>query len=343
MKHLLPPVKQYFKASLHAHSTVSDGKLTPEEVRDAYREEGFQILAMSDHSVIAEHQHLNLPDFLMLTSSEISVPEAPYIKGQPYTVRCRHLNIIGKDPYRLWQPMYVPEEQMTGYYEGTEHGGMPRTYHNDNINAIIRRCNEEGFLVIYNHPVWSLEYYPDYIPMKGLWGFEYRNTGSILSGYDENNSRIYDDFLQQGNRMVPVIADDMHSRYVKGGIKSLGGGWVMVGAEKLEYGSVMEAMERGDVYASCGPEIKSLVLDGDELTVVCSPAVRVQLLTQTRHTKCQYPEEGEAALTRAVFKLTAWREKYSESPNSYIRLVVTAADGTYAVTRAYWKDELLND
>lgn len=339
MKHLLPPVKQYFKTCLHAHSTVSDGKLTPEEVRDAYRAEGFQILAMSDHSVIAEHQHLNLPDFLMLTSSEISISEAKYIKGEPYTVRCRHLNIISKDPYRLWQPMYVPEEQMTGYYKGTEHGGMPRTYDNENINAIIDLCNKEGFLVIYNHPVWSLEYYPDYSPMKGLWGFEYRNTGSIISGYDENNSRIYDDFLQLGNRMVPVIADDMHSQKVKGGVKSLGGGWVMIGAEKLEYGCVMEAMERGDVYASCGPEITSLTLDGDELTVTCSPAVRVQLLTHTRNVKSQCPEEEEP-LTQAVFNLKTWREKYSESPNSFIRLVVTTADGTYAVTRAYWKDEL---
>ena len=31
MKHLLPPVT-YYKANLHTHSTVSDGKLTPEEV-----------------------------------------------------------------------------------------------------------------------------------------------------------------------------------------------------------------------------------------------------------------------------------------------------------------------
>ena len=31
MKHLLPPVPKYFKASLHTHSTVSDGRMTPEE------------------------------------------------------------------------------------------------------------------------------------------------------------------------------------------------------------------------------------------------------------------------------------------------------------------------
>ena len=42
MKHLLPPVK-YYKANFHCHSVVSDGKLTPEELRDAYKEKGYSI------------------------------------------------------------------------------------------------------------------------------------------------------------------------------------------------------------------------------------------------------------------------------------------------------------
>ena len=39
MKYLLPPVKTYFKASLHTHSTVSDGKMTPEQVKELYKDE----------------------------------------------------------------------------------------------------------------------------------------------------------------------------------------------------------------------------------------------------------------------------------------------------------------
>ena len=33
VKHLLPPVPRYFKANLHTHSNISDGKLTREEER----------------------------------------------------------------------------------------------------------------------------------------------------------------------------------------------------------------------------------------------------------------------------------------------------------------------
>ena len=72
MRYLLPDTKKYYKANLHTHSTVSDGKLTPEEVKAEYKKLGYSILALTDHSVIVNHQHLNDPDFLMLTGAEIS-------------------------------------------------------------------------------------------------------------------------------------------------------------------------------------------------------------------------------------------------------------------------------
>jgi hypothetical protein len=34
VKHLLPQVKKYFKTNLHTHSTISDGKLTPEKYQE---------------------------------------------------------------------------------------------------------------------------------------------------------------------------------------------------------------------------------------------------------------------------------------------------------------------
>ena len=80
MTHLLPPVT-YYKANLHTHSTVSDGKLTPEQLRSAYKEKGYSILAITDHSVMVEHQHLSQPDFLMITGVEIDVMES-FVPGQ---------------------------------------------------------------------------------------------------------------------------------------------------------------------------------------------------------------------------------------------------------------------
>ena len=110
----------------------------------------------------------------------------------------------------------------------------------------------------------------------------------------------------------------------------------MIGAEELTYESVICAMERGDLYASCGPRIHSLTWDGAKLRITCSPAARVQVLTQARQVQLAFDKDG--AVTEAEFDMTRWLLRSHD--DGFLRLIVTAADGTYAVTRAYWLDEL---
>ena len=339
MKYLLPPVN-YYKANFHTHSTVSDGKLTPEGLRDAYKEKGYSILAITDHSVMVQHQDLNQPDFLMLTGVEVDVEE----QDNEVNLRDRkmHLCLIGKDPRRQWIPFRDPRPipASVPYEAGCEIAGLPREYNTESINRAIAACNRQGFLVIYNHPCWSLESYPDYAPLEGLWGMEYRNSASIVLGHDENNGHIYQDFCNLGRRMVPICADDTHSPVHKAsGYPVLGQSWNMVGAKELSYSAVIEAMEKGDLYASCGPEIKSLTLDGDTLTVTCSEAAYVQMVSQTRCCGFVHDEEN-AAITEASFDIAKWRKASAGKPNAFIRLIVTDRHGKYAVTRAYFIDEL---
>lgn len=339
MKHLLPPVT-YYKANFHTHSTVSDGKLTPEELRDAYKSKGYSILAITDHSVMVQHQHLNQPDFLLLTGVEIDAEE----RDNAVNLRDRklHMCLIGKDPVKQWIPFRDPRPipASVPYEAGCEIGNMPRDYNPENINKVIAECNRQGFLVIYNHPCWSLESYPDYAPLEGLWGMEYRNTSCIALGYDENNSRVYQDLSMQKKRLMPVCADDTHNAFHRtNGYPVLGGSWNMIGAETLTYDSVIAAMERGDLYASCGPEIKSLTLEEGKVRITCSPAAKVQLIAHNRYAQMDYAREG-LPMEGAEFDVSKWLKVNEEKDNAFLRFVVTAADGTYAVTRAYWMDEL---
>ena len=122
------------------------------------------------------------------------------------------------------------------------------------------------------------------------------------------------------------------------GYPVLGEGFVMIGAEKLEYDAVFQAMERGDLYASCGPEITSLTLDGDSLRITCSKAARIQLLSHTRCVSMAHDEEN--GITEATFDLTRWRKFAGEKENAFLRLIVTDSRGRYAVTRAYFLNEL---
>ena len=46
---VLLPETGYYKANLHCHTTIFDGKLTPEETKRVYQEQGYSIIAFTDH------------------------------------------------------------------------------------------------------------------------------------------------------------------------------------------------------------------------------------------------------------------------------------------------------
>ena len=330
MKYLLSPVK-FYKASLHTHSTVSDGKLTPQEVKELYKTQGYSILALTDHHVIAAHPELNDEDFLALTAIEIGMETEDYAPPQSFFGKAYHFNLIAKEPDHLWQP-YPPKkvtEENRAYVEKAHWDQQPRVYGLEIAQGFISRANEEGFLVTYNHPVWSNQYYPDYASLKGLWALEIRNTHNCMMGINENNALVYRDLLHAGNRLFVVAADDTHRTH------TIGGSFTMIGAKELTYAAVIEAMEKGDLYASCGPLIHSLVVDGKTLRITCDAAAEVCLETQTRHA-----QRVTGKVTEAEFDLSVWLEKSAGDPNAHIRLTVTAADGSYAATRAYFIDEM---
>ena len=332
MKHLLPAVPKFYKASLHTHSTVSDGKMTPQEVKDHYKAAGFSILALTDHHIISAHPELNDPDFLTLTSIELGLDSEDYAPPASFFGQTYHFNLISKDPDNLWQP-YPPkkiEEKNRLHAEKAHWDQRERICSVECANEILARANEEGFLAVYNHPTWSKQSYPDYAPLKGLWALEIRNTHNVLNGYDDNNHRVYQDLLEQGNRLAVVACDDTHRPH------TVGGSWTMIGAKELTYSAVIEAMEKGDLYATCGPVLHSLTIDGDILTVTCDPAAEITVQTQARFAK----REAGDGITKAEIDLSVWKQKSAGNPNAFFRVTVTAADGTYAATRAYYLDEL---
>ena len=52
MKYLIGNKGNFYKANLHTHTTVSDGRFTPEEIKNLYLEKGYSVVAFTDHNVI---------------------------------------------------------------------------------------------------------------------------------------------------------------------------------------------------------------------------------------------------------------------------------------------------
>lgn len=336
-KYLLPRYGKFYKANMHSHTVCSDGKITPEELKRLYKEKGYSILAYTDHEIMLPHTELCDDEFLPITGIEIAIDGGAW---SPYT-KTYHLNIYSPEPDRCTTKAYFHGEVWGGAlnYKTDEMivpGQRPRKYSKEFVQWIIDSANEEGCLVCYNHPVWSLQEKEDYAGLRGFWGVEWYNTGCANSQYLDTMEPIVD-LLREGERRVfPVAADDCHN------LPDMFGGWLMVKAKSLVYSEVFDALKRGDFYSSTGPEIKALYLEGTSLTVKTSAAKKITVIADHRWARNVRAEDGKS-VNAATFDLKSLIDNAKSAPegrNSWFRLEVTDKNGHRAITRAYFLDEL---
>lgn len=334
-KYLLPKEGTFYKANMHMHTNISDGKMTPEETKKLFMENGYSIVAFTDHEVMVPHPELMDENFIAITSTEIATNErydCPFVYS-----KCYHLNIYSKDPNKvnfvgfdkkkMWLSHslnYIDESIMSPY---------DRHYSIESMNEIIKKANEDGCFVSYNHPFWSCQNYEDYHGLKGLWGVEWYNNGCVQTGYPDTMGPV-DDLLRLGENVFPLATDDAHN------VEHCCGGFIMVKALKLEYGIVMDALEKGDFYSSSGPLIEELTIEDGIVNIKTSNAKVIYLTTERRFTKFSIAKEG--TINEASFDISKYLEE-CENPNCknpYIRLMVFDSEGKCANTRAYRINEL---
>lgn len=332
--HLLPEEGSFYKANLHSHTTVSDGTLSPEEMKELYASKGYSILACTDHELMVPHHELSDKSFLMLTGFELGFDET--WRPDFLDAKVCDLCVIALSKENIVQPCF----HRTKYHNPDRNGEInfdenepdfEREYNADCINEAIRKCREKGFFVTYNHPTWSLEHYEEYIKYTGMNAMEICNFSSFIDGYDEYNSKAYDDFLRKGERIFCIAADDNHNR--RDPLCRMWdsfGAFTVIKAKELTYESVAESLQKGYFYASQGPEIFDLWLDGDKLHVECSPADKVVCTVNKRRCMSRYNEET-GFITHAVFEL--------KPSDGYFRVTVIDKNGLKADTNAYFTDE----
>lgn len=336
---LLPSDKKVYRANLHTHSNLSDGKLAPKELRDVYREQGYSVLAITDHEFCIDHSDLNCEDFLLLTGYELQIVDP--VRPRRANQKCCHVCLLSKDPhdfkhvffspnaYDLRRLCHIPEEIPNMKYVGEPF--VEKYYDVDLINEVARLAKENNYLIAYNHPTWSLEEYPTYSKLRGFYAMEIYNNDCSQQGMDEYNPAVYDCMLRSGARLGCIATDDAHYGHPVGDpLCDLFGGWTMIWAESLDYGKIVEALEKGDFYASTGPEIKALYWEDGKIHVETSDARSIALTTGGRRSCFVKAREGEF-VHEAVFPLAA--------DDGYIRITVKDWQGRPANSRAYFTDE----
>lgn len=331
-KVLLDSTKNFYKANLHCHSTKSDGKMTVEELKEVYKKNGYSVIAFTDHEHLLNNSYLNDDEFLAITSCEVAIKEFPELSTLVKTdMKVAHLNFLAKNPENIDTPCYnsVYDHFVKDWFKDEivhTCGEYDRVYSHEGVSEMIRIANEKGFLVTYNHPNWSLENAIDYTGYKGLWAVEIYNHECACSGRDEYDINAYTNFLRSGQRIACVSADDNHNP------TSVCGGWVVINADKLEYGTIIEAMEKHNMYASQGPEIKELYVEGDTAYLTFSKGEFAVMSTQGRRVSKKLAENPNGE-NKVEFKILP--------TDGYIRFDVVDDKNRRANTSAYFLDEIM--
>jgi predicted metal-dependent phosphoesterase TrpH len=96
------------KGGLHVHTTLSDGKLTPQQVADAYARRGFDFIAFTDHDFLLKPNSNSIYDaveteMLIFKGIEMTV----FVKGYV------HVNWIRGDKEELYVFNHLGEYGLT--------------------------------------------------------------------------------------------------------------------------------------------------------------------------------------------------------------------------------------
>ncbi len=355
-KSLFQSTGRFYKANLHTHTNVSDGRLSPEESKKAYQALGYEVVAFTDHEVMVPHPELKEENFLPLTALECEYREEfrPFYDPEtgeeitpPMFISRRkvyHLIYLApreNETYYPWPTKSYVRGNARAFIQDYYVGEKSRSFMSENVNAAIKDAKDHGFLVEYCHPFWSQNRFPDYACLENIDFVETFNSACMALGYAlDNSERPYDDLLSLGKHVCPTCSDDSHY------LEHIGHAATYIKADSLTYEDVFKALKERRVYSSMGPQFKDITFDPEtgELDVETETPVRMVFLTSSVRVAQKRGELTTGTITNASFNIKELVDniaRFSVPERHYIRVTLLDENGKKAYSRGYFLDELM--
>ena len=266
---LITPGTPQWKGNLHMHTTVSDGRLTPAQAIDLYRDHGYDFVAITDHDTVACPTHTQ-GGMLILSGIELA-----------YELPGEELHLVG---------LHIPQ------------GIEPRLENRFGPQYAIDEILACGGRAVIAHPAWSLLSPGTLSGLRHVSAAEIYNTMSTLprNCLRADASSLLDVAAAHGCLYPLIAVDDAHF-YDGEHCRS----YLMVQAETLSAENILHALDSRRFYASQGPQIHRLSVAQGRLTVDCSPVDTISFFSNLAWVNGR-SRMGEG-LTHSEYDLTAQR------------------------------------
>ncbi len=229
----------WLKGNTHTHTSMSDGDSQPVDVVTWYRDHGYDFVVITDHDRIT-----------CVTGVEGIVT----IEGEEVTDRLPK------------KPLHVNALGLTEVV-APQHGETPVEVLQRNVDAV----RKAGGIAALNHPNFGWAF-----GAEELKQIEGATLLEIASGHPYVNMQgppsvesMWDEVLTSGKRIWGVAVDDSHDLQRPWDVDMAppGKAWIVVRSEKRQADAILDAIRRGDFYASTGVELEDYLADGKALQV----------------------------------------------------------------------------
>ncbi|MSP14679.1 MAG: phosphotransferase [Chloroflexi bacterium] len=287
---------RFYRGNLHTHSNRSDGILPPAAVIAAYRDEGYDFIALTDHFSerynfpITDTREFRTATFTTILGAELHAPQTE----------------IGE----LWHILAA---------------GLPLDFaptgSNETGPELAARAASAGAFIGLAHPAWYSLTLQDMLSINAAHAVETYNATTRHHNDRGDSWHISDMLSARGKRLTAYAADDAHfstrpDRF---------GGWVQVRAPALDPASLLASLKAGYFYSSQGPEIHNIAISGQTLTVSCSPAQAVFVSGRGSKARSRLGEQ----ITESEFPIELFKE-------TYCRVTVVDNRGKRAWSNPIW-------
>ena len=264
--------KNFYKGNLHAHTSMSDGRLTPEEVKALYAGNGYDFLAITDHRKCTADQDI-YKNMLLLPGIELD-----------YTMPLQVIHLLGIGMTR--------GVETAPWTSGPQAG----------IDA-IRHFGGEAILA---HPNWSLNTLEMILSLKNLAAAEiFNSTSRPPWNPDRADSTSLLDVAATHGLLLPTTASDDAHWYNGDACCS----FTMVNAHENTALALTRALKDRAFYASQGPRFTQISYENDIVRVYCSKVRRVVFHTNAPYAPARCVE-GDGIIYDEYALQPQWKETY---------------------------------
>jgi hypothetical protein len=231
---------QWFKGSVHVHTTNSSGRLTVTETTNYYAEAGYDFICITDKMIPFVGDLDNQYPLLVLNGIEI---EGEDDQGSYFHVVCiEGIDGITRDP---------------------------------KLTEAIEKVRAQGGVLVWAHPHTSNNTVVEGI-RHGFHGIEVFNSINQVAFGKGMGAFHWDASLVHQPDMLGFATDDAH--FIKD-VPAEKGGWIMVNAPELSREAIMVSIHMGNFYSSSGPLFKSISIEqGNRIVAETSPVVYARLV-----------------------------------------------------------------